>query len=86
MIALKLMAMLLVNGPEIVPDCQRFCLGVCHYDRASRRCHDTRVQVLGEWDVIPDDYEPLKLYNFPVGKLGSPPVFGYFSTEKVSNQ
>lgn len=86
MIALKLMAMILVNGPEVLPDCQRFCLGVCHYDRAKRRCEDSRVQVIGTWDPVPVGYAPAKLYDFPVNKLGTPPVHGYFDAERPSNR
>lgn len=81
---LVLMLLQLLVSPLPAPDCQRFCLGVCHWSWTQHRCMDTRVVFIGTWDPIPLDYDPPTESAFPVWKLSYPQEYGAFSLEHPS--
>lgn len=71
---LVLLLLQLVFSPSPLPhqDCQRLCLGVCHWSWAKHRCMDTRCIFIGTWDPIPTNYVPPTESAFPVWKLPYP--------------
>lgn len=85
MIGLKLAALLIVAGPRIEPDCQRFCLGECHYDWSHHRCADTMVEYIGTWDPVPHGYTPAESFEFPANSLDKPQSWGSYDTENTGN-
>jgi len=75
---------LLIAAYVLAPDCQRLCLGVCHFDWMNNRCADTRVAYLGTWDPIPLDYTPPNESSFPAWSVQYPKQWGEYPAEKVS--
>ena len=72
---------LLIAAHLLEPDCQRLCLGVCHYDWQAGRCDDSRVHYLGTWDVVPTSYVPPKERDFPGWVIPYPAEWGTYSLE-----
>lgn len=84
MLAIVAALSLLLTSPlpkEREPDCQRFCLGVCSYDRKMKRCQDSRVEYIGTWDPIPTDYSPSSQSEFPIWNISNPKDWPEYPTE-----
>jgi hypothetical protein len=79
---LALLVSSLLTSPLWTPDCQRLCLGECHYDYNRGRCYDSRVVYIGTWDPVPLDYSPPTIYEFPVSRIPFPVDFGYYPLEQ----
>lgn len=82
MTTLILLLLQLMVSPLPHPDCQRFCLGVCHWSWTAHRCMDTRCIFIGTWDPIPTNYVPPTESAFPVWKLPYPEAWGSYPLEQ----
>lgn len=77
---------LVLAASLLAPDCQRLCLGRCHYDWVRGYCADTRVARLGEWDVVPWGYDPPRERDFPAWVCPYPFAWGEYPTERAATE
>lgn len=66
----------------LAPDCQRLCLGTCHYDWSLGYCWDSRVARLGAWDPLPWGYIPPAESSYPAWVLPYPMEWGSYPLER----